>query len=208
MGSIPQLANWTYLFDPTQVAPIWGIPQDRFAVLSDSRGLALSFETRYAIYTSFIDFHMINDSLSRPTKFGSGIQHLKEGGDRVVHPASHIEAPISFGTEVRPGSTFRNGEVSLDLRGVGIVDGRPCALVGYDVSDSTPRMTHVTRDGTNVAVEGMSQFRGDIYIDLSSKIVRKATIDEHLIAQARAGAEPPTVEYTIRHILFRMVNDA
>jgi len=157
------------------------------------------------MYVSFIDFHSINDIFTRPMKFGKGIQDLKEIGQRVIHPASFIEASVKFGSEVRSGSTFRNGEVSLELKGVSVVDGVPCALVAYDAGESKLKMvTRVSGDQESVT-EGGDQYKGDIYVDLATRWVRKATLDEYLVQETKTqGSSSGIGEHTVRHLLLQM----
>lgn len=208
---IAELTNWSYVFDSSltgadERGPLWGIPQERFAQLTDNHGAALPFSVRYAAYVSLIDFHSINDVFSRPMPFGPGIQDLKEIGQRVIHPASFIEAPVQFGKEILPGSTFKNGRVTLEFAGVGIFDGAPCALVAYDAGESTLKMLVALADGAASATEGGSQYKGVIHIDLRSGWVRRATLEEHLIAQANIGtADSRSTDYTARHIELRLV---
>jgi len=208
--TVPQLRNWTYIFNPTlsgadDRGPLWGISQEKFMNLADSQGKGLPFSIRYALYVSFIDFHSINDIFTRPMKFGKGIQDLKEIGQRIIHPASFIEASVKFGAEVKPGSTFRNGEVSLELKGVSFVDGVPCALVAYDAGESKVKMVITSGDQESVT-EGGDQYKGDVYVDLATRWVRKATLDEYMVQETRVQGSPSgTNEYTVRHILLRMV---
>jgi len=46
-------------------------------------------------------------------KYVKGIEQLKSIGDRIVHPGAFTEAPVSVTGVVRPGSVFRNGELTL-----------------------------------------------------------------------------------------------
>jgi hypothetical protein len=142
--TVPELTNWVYIFNQMvsgadNSGPLWGILQDKFAKICDDEGKASPFTFRYAVYDNFIDFN-ITDIFARPTKFGKGIQELKEIGQRIVHVASFAEASVRFGAEIRPGSSFRNGEVSLELKGLSLVDGAPCALVAYNAGESSLRM--------------------------------------------------------------------
>ena len=57
-----------------------------------------------------------------------------------MHPASFVEAQMHFGNEIRPGSTFRNGQVTLELVGVSTVEKAVCAMVEYDAGESSLRM--------------------------------------------------------------------
>jgi hypothetical protein len=205
---IPELQEWGYTFDMRlngdARGPMFGIPQDRFARLTDGAGSALDFETRYAAYDTFIDFHSVNDTFTRPLPVGKGIQDLKRIGDRAIHPASFIQAQMSFGSEVKPGSTFRNGEVSLELKALSVVDNAPCAVVKYDAGESKLRMILSMADGTDAVAEGGSLYGGEIYIDLVTRSVRKATLDEYMVLETEVKGAPARVQaFTVRHIKIR-----
>ncbi|MGD0123414.1 MAG: hypothetical protein ABSC46_12745 [Candidatus Limnocylindrales bacterium] len=207
--ALPSLRDWRYEFDPTMTGadgrgPLWGIDQEIFHSLSDASGAFLPFKIRYAAYVNFIDFHSLNDVFTRPMPFGQGIQNLARIGDRVVHPASHIEASVGFGTEIGPGSMFRNGEITLEFKGIGLIDGAPCAIVAYDAGESKLRMAVNGSDGERGVASGGSLYKGDIWVDLSSRWVVKATLDEYQIAETQtSGSAPSRVEYTARHLALR-----
>ena len=57
-------------------------------------------------------------------------------------------------------------------------------------------------DGRMTVTEGGSRYRGDIYVDLDSGWVRKATLEEHLLAKTSTSVTP---DYTVRHILIRLI---
>jgi len=209
--AIAELSDWSYRFDPTMTGadargPLWGIPQDRFSVLTDGQGNPLPFSLRYAAYTALIDFHSINDVFGRPSPFGPGLQDLTAIGQRVVHPASFVEAQMHFGTEVRPGSTFRNGEVTLALVGVSTVEQAVCAVVEYDAGESTLKMIIDPVGGQTSVIEGGSQYQGLMYVDLTSGWSRRATLEEYMIANVTTGeSAEPSIDYTTRHIELRML---
>jgi hypothetical protein len=210
--TIPALKDWTYVFNPTlsgmdDKGPMWGIPRTSFENVIDSMGNILHFSIRYALYDNFIDFHSINDVFARPTMFGKGIQDLKSIGQRIVHAAALGEAKIDFVAEFKPGSIFRNGEVTLELKGVSVIDGVPCALVGYDSGESTLKMI-MRLDGDQESVtEGCSQYKGDIYIDLKTCWVRKASLDEFVVTETTVPDSPKTIDsYTVRHVLLRLID--
>jgi len=203
--SIPELKNLVYVFDPTSSAPLWGIPQERFMSLTVG-DTPLPFSVRYASYINFIDFHSFNDILTRPIKRGRGIQGLTEIGQRIVHPLSFIEAPLSFGAEIGPGSTFRNGEVTLELKGVSVVDGAACAIVAYDAGESKLKMNTRDATGAESVTEGGSHYKGDIHVDLATRWVRRATLDEYRTTETSTLAQrQKTYEYTVRHILLHLI---
>jgi len=205
--TIPYLKNWTYAFNPMLVEPgvLWGIPQDKFMKITDSSGRALPFSIRYAVYINFIDFHCINDIFSRPMKLGKGIQDLKLIGQRIVHPASFLESPVHFGAEIKSGSIFQNGEVTLELKGLSIIEESPCAIIAYDAGESNVKMILPVPIGQDSVANGGSQYKGDIYVDLATRVVRKATLDEYMIQETSTQGSPSKMgEYTVRHILLRL----
>jgi hypothetical protein len=208
--TIPALRDWTYVFNPSlsgmdERGPMFGIPHGKFEDIADSLGNMLPVEIRYAIYNNFIDFHSFNDVFARPMRFGKGIQDLKAIGQRIVHAAAFIEAPVNLGAGVKPGSVFRNGEVTLELKGVSVVDGVPCALVAYDSGESTLKMIMPFATDQEIVTEGGSEYKGDIYIDLATRWVRKVTLDEFVITQTRVTNQTKIDSYTVRHILLRLI---
>jgi len=207
--AVPELDGMTYTFNPAATgvderSPLWGLPQGRFKSLTDGLGNLLTFSSRYAAYVSLIDFHSINDVFTKPMPFGNGIQNLKNVGQKVVHPASFMKAEVKFGTEVKSGSTYQNGEVTLELKGVGLVDGAPCAIVTYDAGTGTLRMVTVDLAGQESITNGISQYKGDIFIDLATRWIRKATLDEYGTMEISTEGSPSKVELTARHIQSHM----
>jgi hypothetical protein len=208
--TIPALADWGYGFDPMAGADgkslVFGVPHDRFEGLTDSKGAEFSPDIRYAIYNNFIDFHALNNVFSRPL-FGQGIERLKHIGDRMVHPAAFTEAPVNLGTAVQPGSVYHNGEVTLALKGVSLVDGAACAIVEYDSGESTLRMVMSSDQGGEVLTEGGSEYKGDLYIDLETGWVRKVTLDEFVETQSGpVGSKPRTHGCVVRHLLLQLIS--
>lgn len=209
--TIPALKLFTYRFDLmsgiADKGPVFGIPHERFEGMTDSMGNKLPPDIRYAVYNNFIDFHALNDIFSRPMKFGKGIQELKSFGDRIVHAAAFTEAPVSLGTTVKPGSVFRNGEVTLELKGISVIDEAACALVGYDSGESTLKMTIVLSKDQEVVTQGGSEYKGDICIDLETGWVRRVTLDEFVVTETEATNAPTkTHGYTVRHLLLRLIS--
>ena len=209
--TIPTLKGWTYVFDRglsgmDEKGPMFGIPHGKFEDIADSLGNVLPVGIRYAIYNNFIDFHSLNDLFARPLKFGKGIQDLKAIGQRIVHAAAFIEAPVNLGAGIKAGSVFRNGEVTLELKGLSVVDGVPCALVGYDSGESTLKMIMPLALDQEIVTEGGSEYKGDIYIDLETRWVRKVTLDEFVVTETKVTNTPTKIDgYTVRHILLRLI---
>lgn len=175
------------------------------------KGRAIPAVASYPIYNSFIDFHAFNDEFARPAAGGGGIQDLTAVGRTVRHASAFSEPPVNLGRGIKEGSVFRNGEVRLAFKGVGLVDGAACAIVGYDSGESTLKMIMPQPDGTEIATEGGSQYAGDICIDLAARWVRRVTMDEHVVTETRlpamagGGAARKFPAYTVRHLLTRLV---
>ena len=215
--TIPALAGWSHLFKTTpsgmdEKGQVLGIPHDTFENLVDSRGAKLPAVLRYMVYNSFIDFHAFSDIFARPIPGGVGIQDIKIIGQKIIHDSAFSEPPVNLGSGIKPGSFFKNGEVKLVFKGVGLVDGAACAVIGHDSGESTLRMIMPLGAGRDMVTEGGSEYIGDIYIDLETRWVRKITLDEFVVTETRMpgpggltgqGAKIPN--YTVRHLLTRLV---
>jgi hypothetical protein len=209
--TLPALRLFTYQFDQMSgingKGPMFGIPQEPFQGMKDSLGKQLPPDICYATYNNFVDFHALTDVFPRPLKYIRGIEQLKSVGDRIVHPGAFTEAPVSLRGVVRPSSVFRNGELALELKGISLVDDRPCALVNYDSGESTLRMAFIQGKGEDMVMEGGSEYRGDLYIDLESGWVRKVTLNESVVTQTNTAGRPNKIPgYTVRHILLRLMS--
>jgi len=211
MVTIPALKLWSYQFDLMSgiqgKGPVFGIPHDKFEGMTDSLDNKLTPDICYAIYNNFIDFHSFNDVFSRPMKYGKGIQELKSPGDRIVHSVAFTQAPVNLGSMIKSGSSFRNGEVTLEFKGVSLIDGAACALVGYDSGESTLKMLMEPSQGIEAVTEGGSEYKGDIYIDLETGWVRKVTLDEFVVTEIKVTNSPTKIDaYTVRHLLLRLIS--
>lgn len=208
--TIPVLRLFTYQFNQMSgvldKGPMFGIPQEPFLGMKDSVGNQVPPDICYATYNNFVDFHALTDVFTRPMKYIKGIEQLRSIGDKIVHPGAFNEAPVSVTGVVRPGSVFRNGELTLELKAVSLVDNRPCALVNYDSGESTLRMAFIQNKSEDVLMEGGSEYMGDIYIDLASGWVRKVTLNEAVVTQTSTASRPAKIPgYTVRHILLRQM---
>lgn len=218
--TIPALAGWTYVFQSTptgmdEKGQVFGIPHEKFEGLVDSRGAKLDVEHGYFVYNSFIDFHGFGDVFARPSPGGAGLQDLKAPGQAIVHAAAFTEPPVNLGKGIKPGSYFRNGEVKLAFKGLGLVDGRACAVIGFDSGESAFKMIMPMGANMDIVTDGGSEYIGDIYIDLETRWVRKITLDEFVVSEtvvpslgaagASGGQGMKIQAYTVRHLLTRLV---
>ncbi len=179
---IPALAGWTYPFKRTtgidEKGQVFGIDHAKFEGLTDSSGVALPPDKAYLVYNSFIDFHAFCNEFSEPTTEGGGIQDLTRIGQKVVHASAFSEPPVSLGSNVAEGSTFKNGEITLAFKGLSLVDNAPCALIGFDSGQSSFKMFLEPVPNMKITTVGGSHYQGDIYIDLQSRWVRKVMMTE------------------------------
>jgi hypothetical protein len=186
-ATIPALAGWSYrlpegAFD--EHGQMFGIGQATFEKLKDDKGNALPLGRAYTVFNSFVDFHSFCHVFAKRTAGpGKGIQDLHRVGDRIVHAAANGEAPVSLGSMVGKESVFRNGEITLELKGTGEVQGQPCAIVGYDSGESSLLMVLTPMPQVKVETRGGSRYWGDMFIDLSSQWVRKATLTEIVVSE-------------------------
>ncbi len=205
---IPALEKWSYTyFDGIdEKKQTFGIEFAKFANLIDANGGAIEQDKAYQVYNAFIDFHAISDVFGERTLEGKGIQDLKKIGDRIIHAAAYSEAPVGFEHSISRGSYFRNGEITLGLKGLSTVNGQPCALLDYDSGESSLRMVIKPMPEMEVTVAGTSHYWGDIYKDLDSGWIQKATLREVVIIETTLPVPPHTVNSVAeRNILLRNV---
>jgi hypothetical protein len=216
--TIPELAGWSFIYRESaggidDKGQVFGIPHSKFESLTTSGGAKLSGLACYPIYNSFIDFLAFCDVFAKPLKGGAGIQDLKLIGQAIRHAAAFTEPPVNLGKGIKEGSVFRNGDVRMVFKGVSLVDGAACALVGYDSGESTLKMIVPMPGGKDIITEGGSEYVGDIHIDLATRWVRKVTLDEFIVTETRlpatgpgAGQSQKIQAYTVRHLLTRMIS--
>ena len=164
--SIPALTNWKYVFKPTPNSKdgkgqVFGIDHAKFEKIVDSNGQALPVEKQYHVYNAFIDFHALQFFAER-TLTGKGVQDLHKLGDKIIHSSAFSEPPVNLGKQIKEGSVFRNGEITLEFKGIGMVNNRSCALLGYDSGNSSFIMLMEPMPSMNVNTKGSSHYWGDI----------------------------------------------
>jgi len=212
--SVAAVRNWTYDFKHTvtgmnEKGEVLGIDHSRFENLTDTDGKPIRADKAYHVYNAFIDFHAFCDVFARPISGGGkGIQDLKRLGDRIVHAAAGSEPPVNLGSNVAEGSTFKNGEVTLMFKGLGAVDGAACAIVAYDSGESSFKMVATPTPNMEIRSVGSSHYQGDLYIDLASRWVKKATMYELVVAETKLPMPPHKINAVIeREMLIRNVTE-
>jgi len=200
--AIPAMENWSYPFKRTaagvdEKGQVFGIDHAKFEKLLDANGQPLPPDKNYYVYNAFIDFHGFCNSFAEPVPEGKGIQDLKAIGQKIIHAASFTEPPVNLGSNIAKGSTFKNGEVTLELRGVSLVDEATCAIVAYDSGQSSFQMIMNPVPNMEVRAVGASHYKGDLYIDLATRWVRKVTMDELVVSEATVPTLPNKVNAII-----------
>jgi len=177
--SIPSLKGFSYelnkdLLDKNGVdeqGNLYGVPEEKFEGLIDHTGAKLSFDLCYQVHSAFFYYHGYID-YAEPTREGNGVQNLKKIGDKIVHDGAFAELPVP-GKMAKKESIWKNGEITLEFKGLGVIDARPCAILGVDSGMCSLVMPMTIMPLMNLKTIGFSNYRADIYLDLESNWVRK-----------------------------------
>jgi hypothetical protein len=185
--TVPSLTNWKYFFLLTPDAKneqgeVLGIPHSKFDNITDEKGNLIPIGNAYHVYNAFIDFHSMYVFCEK-TEAGNGAQNLKKMGDRIVHVASYSQPAVDLGSTVAKGSYFKNGEVTLLFKGLGLVNEKTCALLEYDSGESSFYMKMNPMPNMEVITKGSSHYWGDIYKDLTTGWFQKATLHEMVVTE-------------------------
>ena len=185
--SIPALVNWKYNYRKTanqknEKGQVFGIDHTKFEKVVDSNGQVLATEKKYHVYNAFIDFHALLFFAER-TISGKGVQDLHKVGDKIVHVSAFSEPPVNLGKEIKEGSVFRNGEITLEFKGLAVMNNKPCALLGYDSGNSSFKMLMEPMPSMLINTSGSSHYWGDIYKDLQSGWLQKADLHELVVSE-------------------------
>jgi len=141
----------------------------------------------YHVYNAFIDFHGFCDIFAERIGGGKGIQDLKHMGQRIVHAAANIEAPVNLGGSI----------------------GAACAMVGFDSGESSFKMFVKPTPDTEMRTVGSSHYKGDIYIDLLTNWVKKVTMYELVVVEVTLPMPTGKINSVIeRDIIVRNVSAA
>ena len=188
---VPSLKDWEY--SPSEgidaTGQVFGIEHSKFMMLIDANARFIDTHTGYMIYNAFIDFHALSDVLASSESNDADIRALKYIGDKVIHSAANGSAPVGLGEAFKKGSEFRNGEINLEFKGLSMVDDVPCALLEYDSGDSSFTMFMEAMPGIEMIAEGASHYMGDVYVELESNWLRKATLYELVVTQSTANGK-------------------
>ena len=190
---IPALDGWTYLFKRANDGSfnhgglVYGIDHGKFQGLTDDHGNALPPEGAYGMYNMFIDFHAFCNQFAQRTMTKKGIQDLERIGQRIVHESAFSEPTLQLAGNISEGSFFKNGEVTLEFKGLSTVDGAACAIVGFDSGDSSFKFSVQPTPEMKIKTVGAAHYWGDLHIELESKWVRKVTMGELTVSKVTLG---------------------
>jgi len=199
--SIPSLSNWKYNFLLTPTAKddrgyVFGIDHAKFEKLADANGNPIPVGNAYHVYNAFIDFHAMI-LFSERSSGGNGIQDLKFIGDTIVHSAAYSKAPVDLGSQVGVGSYFKNGEVTLKFKGLSIENEKTCAILEYDSGESSFYMIMRPAPSSEIPTKGSSHYWGDIFKDISTGWIQKATLHEMVVSESTVPGLPNKVNMVV-----------
>jgi hypothetical protein len=192
---VPALDGWSYLFKRADDGSfnhggrVYGIDHGRFQGLKDHKGNALPPEGAYGMYNMFIDFHAFCNQFAERTMSKNGIQDLERIGQKIVHESAFSEPTMQLSDNIAEGSFFKNGEVTLEFKGLSAVDGVACALVGFDSGDSSFRFAVNPTPDTEIKTVGAAHYWGDLHIELDSGWVRKVAMGELTVSKVTLGSQ-------------------
>jgi len=199
--SIPSLSNWKYYFLLTpdgkdERGYVFGIDHGKFEKLTDANGNLVPVGNAYHVYNAFIDFHAMI-LFSERSSSGNGVQNLKFIGDKIIHSASYSQPPVDLGSQVAKGSYFKNGEVTLQFKGLSIENGKTCAILEYDSGESSFYMLMKPTASSEIPTKGSSHYWGDIFKDISTGWIQKATLHEMVVSETTIPATTAKVNTVV-----------
>jgi len=198
-ASIPALDGWSYFFKGgyDEEGRVFGLDHNRFENLETGDGSPLPPNMAYFVYNTFIDFHAFCNVFAERTNEGKGIQDLKTIGEKIIHDSAFSEPPVNLGSNVAEGSIFKNGEITLEFKGISLVDDMPCTVVAFDSGESSFIMIMRPMPEMEIKTVGSSHYKGDLYIDLESNWVRKVVMGEIVVAEVTLPMPPHKVNSVI-----------
>ncbi len=209
---IPALDGWSYLFKRAEDGSfnhgglVYGIDHGRFQDLKDDEGNPLPPEGAYGMYNMFIDFHAFCNQFAQRTMTKKGIQDLKSIGQKIVHESAFSEPTLQLSGNISEGSFFRNGEVTLEFKGLSIVDGVDCAIVGFDSGDSSFKFAVNPTPEMEIKTVGAAHYWGDLHIELDSRWVRKVDMGELTVSKVKLGSDKDIKSVMERRTIIRAMD--
>jgi hypothetical protein len=121
------------------------------------------------------------------TEKNGNINRLSKIGSRVESPDAHQ----SGGWDLPPfitESKFANGDYETHFVGLGLIDGRACAILEYINADSTLSSKMQTSPQYVFDQQGSSNFWGHIYVDLETGKLIKGDLFEYVLSRIESSA--------------------
>ncbi len=192
--TIPAMVGWSYDFNRSvgidEHGQVLGIPHAKFEGLIDSQGKKLDALVAYQVYNQFVQFHAFVDKFAAADpEGGTGIQDLKSIGERIVFDEFSDGLPLTVGSTIKEGSVYRPGVETLEFKGLSLVAGKPCALLGVDGGEGSYTMIIEVAPAVNVETVGGTRYFGDICVDLASNWLKKADITVVDVTETSIGGK-------------------
>jgi hypothetical protein len=178
-ATIPSLEGWSYNFSLETLNKegldeqglMFGIPHSKFENLIDSNGKKLSIEAQYQVYSAFIYFHSYCSQLA-----DQSAKSLKKIGDQSINDLTGLESPVDLGKKFLNGSKFLHGIETLEFKGLGLIEGKKCAIIGFNETGGGYVMYIRPMPVLKVKTVGGTRYSGEMYIDLKSLNVKKVKV--------------------------------
>lgn len=141
------------------------------------------------------------------TEPAGGISRIKKPGDRISNPGANQGGPWNFNTFIQD-SDFANGEYDTLFTGLGMADGRACAVLEYINSESRIKnKTQVTPEMV-MEQESTSNFWGHIYIDLETGKLLKGDLYEYVVTHVKMPGQKELMKLFERRLIeIQLINE-
>ena len=127
---------------------------------------------------------------------------------RSVHDAAFSEAPTNLGQHIAEGSFFKNGEITLEFKGLGVANNHQCVILGIDSGESLFKMIYQPMPNLNVITVCSSHYQGDILKSLSNNWMQKVQFTEVVICETTLPMPPNKINLVVeRNIQIVNVNE-
>ena len=210
--TVPAMAGWSYDFNRSvgidNHGQVLGIPHAKFESLTDDKGKKLDALVGYQVYNQFVQFHAYVDHFAAPTlEGGKSIQDLKRIGDRIVFGGFPEDLPLDVGLIIKEGSIYKGGEETLEFKGLSVVNGKPCTLLGVDGGEGSYTMVIEVMPNVNANTVGGTRYFGDIYVDLASMWLKKAEITVVDVTETNIGGQVVANTTLESHYMIRALTE-
>ena len=169
---------------------------DAIAVLKDKNGCIVGgVITSMLVGVMHLEVLWVDEKYRRHGYGKALVLEAERIGKKIVHESAFSEPTLQLSGNISEGSFFRNGEVTLEFKGLSIVDDVACAIVGFDSGDSSFKFHIKPTPDMEIKTVGASHYWGDLYIELESRWVRKYEMGELTVSKVTLKPEG----YQLRH---------